>query len=150
MAINLANLGLAARRQIVEQLIAQKAKPQSGMSTPITAASFDSKGEENFYNSVVLPLLCCGRLERCELHEEYELYPESTYCGFKLPRAVFSPDFVLLYQNGTVEVIEIKSKFTKKQSRDYTLRRRLFIDKYCRPRGWLWREVVTDKEGSCE
>lgn len=148
MSVNLASLGPSARRQISEQLVGKKAKNQSGKTSPLpTADDFDSRGEEDFYNSVVLPLLCCGRLERCELHQEYELYPESTYCGMKLPRAVFTPDFVLLYQNGTVEVIEIKCKFTKKKSRDYTLRRRLFIDKYCRPRGWLWREIVTDKEG---
>lgn len=146
MSVNLASLGPNARRQITEQLAGKKTKAKSGTAMP-TAADFESKGEADFYSTVVLPLLCCGRLERCELHQEYELYPESTYCGFKLPRAVFTPDFVLLYQNGTVEVIEIKSTFTKKQSRDYTLRRRLFIDKYCRTRGWLWREIVTDKEG---
>lgn len=94
----------------------------------------------------VYPLLRTGRIAKCELHREFELYPPLEYCGAKLPGAVFKPDFVLHYDTGTVEVVEIKSKFTRRQSRDYTLRRRLFIDRHCRPNGWLWREIITDKE----
>lgn len=142
MSIDLASLGPFARRQIVEQLIGQKNKTQSGKA--ITAADFDNDAEKAFYKNTIVPMLCGDSLERCELHKEYELYTESNYCGLKLQRLVFSPAFVLLYSNGTVEVIEIKSKPAKKQPQDYPLRRRLFIEMYCRPRGWLWREIISE------
>ena len=48
------------------------------------------------------------------------------------------------YTDGTVEVVEIKSKFTRRAQRDYIYRRRLFIDLIAEPKGWRFREIMTD------
>ena len=48
------------------------------------------------------------------------------------------------YADGTVEVVEIKSKFTRRAQRDYIYRRRLFVDLIAEPKGWRFREIVTD------
>ena len=47
------------------------------------------------------------------------------------------------YADGSVEAVEVKSKFTRKQQRDYIYRRRLFIDLVAEPRGWKFTEVIT-------
>ncbi|MEG0944382.1 MAG: DUF1064 domain-containing protein [Angelakisella sp.] len=146
MNIDLARLGPNARKQILQKLSESKHKPKSGKALPKFRDDFESQGERDFYMGNVYPLLRSGRLTSCELHREFTLYPETEYCNQKLPDAVFKPDFILHYLDGVTEVIEIKSKFTRKKSRDYTLRRRLFIELYARPNGWLWREIITDKE----
>ena len=50
---------------------------------------------------------------------------------------------MLEYADGTVEVVEIKSKFTRRAQRDYIYRRRLFIDLIAEPRGYVFREIIT-------
>lgn len=61
----------------------------------------------------------------------------------KLPAAHYTPDFVLTYADGTVEVVEVKSKFTRRQQRDYIHRRRMFIDLVAEPRHWRFIEHIT-------
>ena len=144
MGIDISRLGPDAQRQIARQIAAR----QQRRITPhakLPKDAFDSNGEREFYLAEVLPGLHNGTIAKCELHREFELYPAAEFCGKKFPAAVFKPDFVLHYRSGSVEVVEIKSKFTKKKSRDYTLRRRLFIERYALPNGWLWREIVTDE-----
>lgn len=57
--------------------------------------------------------------------------------------ARYTADFVLTYADGTMEVVEVKSKFTRRQQRDYIYRRRLFIDLVAEPRGWRFVEHIT-------
>lgn len=66
----------------------------------------------------------------------------------KLPAAHYTPDFVLVYADGTVEVVEVKSKFTRRQQRDYIHRRRMFIDLVAEPRGWMFTERITEDSGA--
>ena len=54
--------------------------------------------------------------------------------------------FVLTHADGTVEIVEVKSKFTRRMQRDYIYRRRLFIDLVAEPRGWKFTEWFADKE----
>lgn len=61
----------------------------------------------------------------------------------KLPAAHFTPDFLLEYADGSVEAVEIKSRFTRRQQRDYIHRRRLFIDLIAEPKGWKFTEIIT-------
>ena len=42
-----------------------------------------------------------------------------------------------------VEVVEIKSKFTRRAQRDYIYRRRLFIDLIAEPKGYKFTEIIT-------
>lgn len=69
--------------------------------------------------------------------------PCSGYGNVKLPAMHYTPDFVLTYADGTVEVVEVKSKFTRRQQRDYIHRRRMFIDLVAEPRGWRFVEHIT-------
>ena len=39
----------------------------------------------------------------------FDLLPEKAYCGLKLPKARYKPDFVLTYADGTVEIVVLKS-----------------------------------------
>ena len=41
-----------------------------------------------------------------------------------------------------VDIVEIKSKFTRKMQRDYIYRRRLFIDLIAKPKGWGFVEII--------
>ena len=42
-----------------------------------------------------------------------------------------------------MEVVEIKSKFTRRAQRDYIYRRRLFIDLIAEPKGYKFTEIIT-------
>lgn len=71
------------------------------------------------------------------------MLPEKEYGNVKLPAAHYTPDFVLTYADGTVEVVEVKSKFTRRQQRDYIHRRRMFIDLVAEPQHWRFIEHIT-------
>ena len=88
----------------------------------------------------------CGLVVKVQEQIVFELMPEKAYCGLKLPKARYKPDFVLTYADGTVEIVEVKSKFTRRMQRDYIYRRRLFIDLVAEPRGWKFTEWYADKE----
>ena len=59
-------------------------------------------------------------------------------------KAEFTPDFVLTHAGGEIEVVEIKSKAIRRLQGSYVYRRRLFIDKFARPQGWTFREIITE------
>ena len=61
---------------------------------------------------------------------------------------IFTADFRLTYADGTVEIVEIKSKFVRRMQRDYPVRRRVFLELIARPAGWKFTEIITaeDKE----
>ena len=63
-------------------------------------------------------------------------------CGAEKTEPV-TPEFVLTYADGTVEAVEVKSKFVRRQQRDYIHRRRMFIDLVAEPRGWHFIEHIT-------
>ena len=62
----------------------------------------------------------------------FEAAPGSVYCGLRL-----------VYADGTVEIVEIKSKFVRRMQRDYALRRRVFLEQVARPAGWKFTEIIT-------
>ena len=127
------------QRQIKER---QRQNQQKEHCKPKRSDGFDSKAEENFYYSDVWPKIQRKEIVNCELHKTFLLLPKSEYCGIKLHKAEYTPDFILTYRNGMIEVIEVKSKTIRKLQRDYIYRRRLFIDKYARPNGWAFREIM--------
>lgn len=71
------------------------------------------------------------------------LLPAKEYGNVKLPAARYTADYVLVYADGAVEVVEIKSKFTRWAQRDYIYRRRLFIDLIAEPKGYKFTEIIT-------
>lgn len=104
------------------------------------------ESEKRYYREVILPKVACGQIVKVQEQVVFDLLPEKAYCGLKLPKARYKPDFVLTYADGTVEIVEIKSKFTRRMQRDYIYRRRLFIDLVAEPRGWKFTEWFADKE----
>ena len=76
-------------------------------------------------------------------HPKWTLLQEEEYCAVKLPAAHYTADYKLTYADGRVDVVEIKSKFTRKAQRDYIYRRRLFIDLIAKPQGWGFVEIIT-------
>ena len=104
------------------------------------------ESEKRYYREVILPKAACGLVVKVQEQIVFELLPEKAYCGLKLPKARYKPDFVLTYADGTVEIVEVKSRFTRRMQRDYIYRRRLFIDLIAEPRGWKFTEWYADKE----
>lgn len=84
-----------------------------------------------------------------ERHKKFELLPKSDYCGLRLPAAHYTPDFVIEYTNGTVEVVEVKHEAIRALQGSYVYRRRLFIEKYARPNGWVFTEYIKHEGRKC-
>lgn len=93
--------------------------------------------------SVIVPGIQSGKILKATTHVAFPLLPAKEYGNVKLPAARYTADYVLKYADGTVEVVEIKSKFTRRQQRDYIYRRRLFIDLIAEPKGWKFTEIIT-------
>lgn len=147
---DLARLGPAARAQIdaarARQAAAQKARrlqTDAAKAGPLLPEA-DSELERRYYAAELWPKIMAGLVTSVELHKRFELYPADTYFGLRLPAAHYTPDFFITYQNGTVEVVEVKSTAVRKLQRDYIYRRRLFIERYARPNGWRFTEYIQE------
>lgn len=145
---DLARLGPAAQKQIQAELsrreTAQKARclqTSAARQGPLLPGA-DSELERRYYTAELWPKIMAGLVAQVELHKQFLLYPADTYCGLRLPAAHYTPDFLVTYTNGTVEVVEVKHAKIRKLQRDYIYRRRLFIEKYARPNGWKFTEYI--------
>lgn len=123
-----------------------KKRAENGKNRDGNAENRKPESEKRYYREVILPKVACGMVVKVQEQITFELLPEKAYCGLKLPKARYKPDFVLTYADGTVEIVEVKSKFTRRMQRDYIYRRRLFIDLVAEPRGWKFTEWYADKE----
>lgn len=121
-----------------QQTLADAAKSAGRMGK-----TFESRGEYEYYISVVVPGIESGRIIKATPHAAFPLLPAKEYGNVKLPAARYTADYVLVYADGTVEVVEIKSKFTRRAQRDYIYRRRLFIDLIAEPKGYKFTEIIT-------
>ena len=121
-------------------------KEKNGKKRDGNAEKHKPESEKQYYREISLPKVACGQVVQVQEQVVFDLMPEKTYCGMKLPKARYKPDFVLTYADGTVEIVEVKSKFTRRMQRDYIYRRRLFIDLIAEPRGWKFTEWYADKE----
>lgn len=137
-------------REQAELQMAKNKKPPAGDSLAEAAAAagrlgkaFGSRGEYEFYIGVILPGIQAGLITRAAPQVRFDLLPSKEFCGLRLPAAHYTCDYLLEYADGTVEVVEIKSKFTRRAQRDYIYRRRLFVDLIAEPRGWKFREIIT-------
>ncbi len=144
LRMELEDLPLKYREQVERQIEARSHPAKMKLHLADTGGlSFDSRGEQEYYIGHVMPLMRAGKIIKVTLHVAFLLLPEKVYGAIKLPRAEYTPDFLIEYADGTVEVVEIKSKFTRKQQRDYIYRRRLFIDLIAEPKGWRFTEIIT-------
>lgn len=145
---DLARLGPAAQKQIRAALSrrdtekrARQLQTGAARRGPLLPDA-DSELERRYYAAELWPKIMAGLVAQVELHKQFLLYPADTYCGLRLPAAHYTPDFFITYQNGVVEVVEVKSAAVRKLQRDYIYRRRLFIEKYARPNGWKFTEYI--------
>ena len=137
-------------RAQAELQIAKRKKPPVGQTLAEAARAagrlgkaFGSRGEYEFYIGAILPGVQTGLITRATPQVRFDLLPAKEFCGMRLPAAHYTCDYLLEYADGTVEVVEIKSKFTRRAQRDYIYRRRLFVDLIAEPRGWKFREIIT-------
>ena len=119
MGVDIERLGPAAREQVLKELARRERLANAERRRKRAAAEKTPPGGQG------------SRLE-----EEY--------CGLRLPAAHYTPDFVIEYVSGTVEAVEVKSRFTRTAQRDYIYRRRLFIELIARPRGWVFKEFIEE------
>lgn len=133
-----------AEKQLAEQMERKRANAAAAAvkNAKATGREFDSRGEYEFYIGTVAPKLAAGEIVKCEQHPRFILFPEGEYNGMKLRSIRYTADFRLDYADGTVEIVEIKSKFVRRMQRDYPVRRRVFLEQV-RPLGWKFREVIT-------
>ena len=148
MNMELDDLPPRYRAQAEQQLAARKRRAADPLAEAVKQAKavgrdFDSRGEYDYYMGTVLPKVQSGEVVKVELHRRFTMLPEKEYGNVKLPAAHYTPDFVLTYADGTVEVVEVKSKFTRRQQRDYIHRRRMFIDLVAEPQHWRFIERIT-------
>jgi len=137
------------REQAIRQIqrkTARRVKCDAGPGQDAVKERCESRGEWDFYIANILPRLRDGKIRRFEQQKTFELLPGRRYGTLQLPAAHYTPDFVIEWADGVVEVVEIKCRFTQKSQRDYIYRRRLFIDLVAEPRGWKFTEIITDKE----
>lgn len=153
MAIDIDRLGPDAQNQIREELerrrrsnmarerqaIAKHAPPNR-----VSGAEKDkgSRLEDEYYMAYIWPKELAGYIASVERHKRFELLPKSDYCGLHLPAAHYTPDFVIEYKNGAVEVVEVKHEAIRALQGSYVYQRRLFIDRYARPNGWIFTEYI--------
>ena len=153
MHMELKDLPPGMRAQALRQLAKQEQeirerKMRLLMKAKAERRRFESRGEYEFYYGTILPNIRAGKIRECTEHPAFPLFDSAEYCGIKLGAIRYTADFRLDYADGTVEIVEIKSRFVRKQQRDYPLRRRIFIEQYAKPNGWRFKEIITDEKKS--
>lgn len=116
---------------------------EAARAAKITGKEFDSLGEYEYYIGTVAPKVARGEIVEWEAHPCFPLFPAGQYGALKLRPVRYTADFRLVYADGTVEIVEIKSKFVRRMQRDYALRRRVFLEQVARPAGWKFMEIIT-------
>ncbi len=148
MRMELSDLPPHYRAQAEKQIAKQAKKKADPLAAAVSQAKaagrkFDSLGEYEFYIESVLPKLATGEIRGCEQHPRFLLFAAGEYGGLALGAIHYTADFRLDYADGSVEIVEVKSKFVRRMQRDYPIRRRIFIEQVARPAGWRFREVIT-------
>lgn len=148
MHMELEDLPPRYRAQAEKQLAGRgkrKADPMAEAARRAKTADrdFDSRGEYEFYIGTIAPKMARGEIVECEQHPAFPLFPAGEYGALKLGAIRYTADFRLKYADGTVEIVEVKSKFVRKMQRDYPVRRRVFLELIARPAGWKFTEIIT-------
>lgn len=94
----------------------------------VDGVEFDSKLEADYYLHLK-QLHKDGVVESFEMQKQYVLLDAYVMNGKKRQPVKFTPDFVVHYADGRIEVVDIKgSKFAV--SRDFPLRKKMFEQRY--------------------
>ena len=131
---------------ITDETGASRALAEAVKQAKAVGRDFDSRGEYEFYTGTVLPKMARGEIVKCKQHPAFPLFPAGEYGTMKLRPIRYTADFRLTYADGTVEIVEIKSKFVRRMQRDYPVRRRVFLEQIARPAGWKFTEIITAED----
>lgn len=122
--LELSDLPPRYRAQAEAQLAGRGKKRGDTVTAAARAAAmsglkFDSRGEYEYYVGTVAPKVGRGEIVKWEAHPCFLLFPAGEYNGVKLRSVQYTADFRLTYADGTVEIVEVKSKFVRRMQRDY-------------------------------
>ena len=106
--------------------------------TVLDGITFDSKMESRYY-ALLKILQRAGEVADIELQPKFELLPRFKKYGRTFSAITYKPDFLVRYTDGREELIDVKGK----QSRDFSLRRKLFDSRYSD----MTLRVITLKNG---
>ena len=84
-----------------------------------------------------------------ERHKKFELLPKSDYCGLRLPAAHYTPDFVIEYTSGTVEVVEVKHEAIRALQGPMCTAAGFLSRNTPRPNGWIFTEYIKHEGRKC-
>ena len=151
LRLELSDLPPRYRAQAEQQIVKGRKKRNDmvdALADAVKAAAaagrdFDSRGEYEYYIGTIAPKVARGEIVEWEAHPRFPLFPAGEYGGVKLRPVQYTADFRLIYADGTVEIVEVKSKFVRRMQRDYPVRRRVFLELIARPAGWKFTEIIT-------
>ena len=97
---------------------------------------FDSKLEERYYNTVLLPKVKSGEirdLKRLDRYKDFNILCDSFYVikdgkKTKIREIKYTPDFTFRDSNNKLVYLELKSSWTKNKT-EYNIRKKIFISK---------------------
>ena len=119
------NKTAVAKRKSSTNIIKPKSK-FNAVKTEINGIKFDSKKEANYYLTL-LALKEQGEIDNIKMQVEYLLQPSFTReNGEKVKNIKYYADFVVMYKNGTVEVIDVKGLRTDV----YKMKKKMLLDRY--------------------
>ena len=124
--LELSDLPPRYRAQAEAQLAGRGKKRGDTVTAAARAAAmsglkFDSRGEYEYYVGTVAPKVGRGEIVKWEVHPCFLLFPAGEYNGVKLRSVQYTADFRLTYADGTVEIVEVKSKFVRRMQRDHRM-----------------------------
>lgn len=93
--------------------------------TIVDGITFDSKMEAQYYSYLNL-LKVNGIVEDFEMQKEFVLQDSFKKNGKTIRAIKYKADFVVIYKDGHIEVIDIKGAITK----EFAIKRKLFEKRY--------------------
>ena len=94
----------------------------------VDGIKFDSKKEAEYYYQLKL-LKQAGKIKDYRLQQRYELQPAFKKNGKKYRAITYIADFVITNNDGTTEVVDVKSSKTFK-TQVYRIKKKMFEYKY--------------------
>ena len=132
-ASDLARLGPAAQKQVVEKVLAQKTGKYHNRKTVWHGITFDSKHEADRYDELLL-LLKAGEIHDLKLQQTYKLVgTQRTPTGAAVRAVTYIADFVYYTRDGKTIVEDAKGFKTK----DYIIKKKLMLERF-----GIWVEEV--------
>src|SRR5690554_2149342 len=106
----------------------QRKSKYNNQKTMVDGIKFDSKKEAEYYCNLKI-LKQAGKIKDYRLQPKYELQPAFKKNGKKYRAITYIADFVITNNDGTTEVVDVKSSKTFK-TQVYRIKKKMFEYKY--------------------